>query len=184
MACRILFVLLLILDTTAAGAQPTSLPAASDTASPAAYATLSPLIGEWNVGPEGAPAAFIERFSWGTSRAYIWLSVALVQDSGSEHLHVEGPIVWNAASRRYDYLFSVEPGSLVQEKGEIYAVDGGVIVRDVLLTAADGATSRFRQTFRTLDGGRMETSLMRQTADGWVPTFPGSERLIMERRED
>ena len=109
-------------------------------ASPAAYVTLSPLIGEWEVGPEGAPAAFIERFSWGTGRAYVWLSVALIQGSADEHLHFEGPIVWNAASQRYDYLFVVEPGSLVQEKGEIYAGEDGMIVRDVLLTAADGSS--------------------------------------------
>jgi hypothetical protein len=120
--------------------------------------------------------------SWGTGRAYVWLSVAFMQGSVTNTC-TSRPIVMNAASQRYDYLFVVEPGSLVQEKGEIYAIDGGVIVRDVLLTAADGSTSRFRQTFRALDGSRMETSLMRQTTDGWVPTFPRSERLIMKRRE-
>jgi hypothetical protein len=183
MPFKTLYAVIVLLVTPVAGAQPSNPAAATEAASPAAYVTLSPLIGEWDVGPEGAPAAFIQRFSWGTSRAYVWVSVALILDSGDEHLHFEGPIVWNAASKRYDYLFSVEPGSLVQEKGEIYAVDGGDIVRDVLLTAADGSTSRFRQTFRALDGGRMETSLMRQTADGWVPTFPNSERLIMSRRQ-
>ena len=183
MPFKSLCVLVIVLVATAAGAQPSNPAAATDAASPAAYATLGPLIGEWDVGPEGAPAAFIERFSWGTGRAYVWLSVVLIQGSGNEHLHFEGPIVWNAASQRYDYLFVVEPGSLVQEKGEIYAIDGGVIVRDVLLTAADGSTSRFRQTFHALDGSSMETSLMRQTTEGWVPTFPRSERLIMKRRE-
>lgn len=150
-------------------------------ASPA-YAALAPLIGEWHVGPEGGATAFIQRFTWGPKEAYVWTQVVLVLASGEEHLHFEGPILWNGATKRYDYLFAVEPGSLVQERGEMYATGGGEIVRDVVLTAADGTTSRFRQTFHPMDDGRFVTTLMRQTADGWVPTFPGSERLIMVRR--
>ena len=143
---------------------------------------LDPLIGEWNVGPPGGATAFVERFSFGPKQAYVWVRVALIQASGEEHLHFEGMTVWNAATARFDYLYAVEPGSGVQEKGEIYAGDDGVIVRDVTLTAADGSTGTFRQTFRDLGDGRFETTLMRRTADGWVPTFPGSERLVMVRR--
>lgn len=158
-------------------------PAAVQAAEPSpAYATLAPLIGQWNVGPEGGATAFIQRFTWGPKEAYVWAQVVLVLASGEEHLHFEGPILWNAATRRYDYLFAVEPGSMVQEQGEIYATADGDIVRDVVLTAADGAASRFRQTFRDVGGGRFVTTLMRQTADGWTPTFPGSDRLIMTRR--
>ncbi|HEU0224553.1 MAG TPA: hypothetical protein VFR29_03895 [Steroidobacteraceae bacterium] len=147
-----------------------------------AFATLVPLIGQWNVGPEGGATAFIQRFVWGPKEAYVWVQVVLVLASGDERLHFEGPILWNGATKRYDYLFAVEPGSLAQERGEMYATEGGEIVRDVVLTAADGTTSRFRQTFHPMDDGRFVTTLMRQTADGWVPTFPGSERLIMMRR--
>lgn len=146
------------------------------------YATFTPLIGQWSVGPEGGTAAFIQRFSWGPNEAYVWMQVAMILESGDEHLHLEGPVLWNGATRRYDYLFSVEPGSLVQEKGEIYAAEDGEIIRDVVLTAADGATGRFRQTFRALEDGRFVTSLMRQSGDGWSPTFPGSGRMIMTRR--
>lgn len=156
-------------------------PACADEA-PAGYATLAPLIGQWSVGSEGGAPAFIQRFSWGPKQAYVWVQVAMILDSGEEHLHFEGPVLWNGATRRYDYLFSVEPGSLVQEKGEIHATADGEIIREVVLTAADGATARFRQTFRALGDGRFVTTLMRQTADGWSPTFPGSERLIMTRR--
>lgn len=143
---------------------------------------LDPLIGEWNVAPPGAATAFVERFSFGPKQAYVWVEVAFIQASGGEHLHFEGISVWNAATGRFDYLYAVEPGSGVQEKGEIYADDDGVIVRDVTLTAADGSVSVFRQTFRDLGDGRFETTLMRRSADGWQPTFPGSERLIMIRR--
>ena len=143
---------------------------------------LDPLIGEWNVAPPGGATAFIERFKFGPKQAYVWVEVALIQASGEEHLHFEGMSVWNAATARFDYLYAVEPGSGVQEKGEIYADDSGVIVRDVTLTAADGSTATFRQTFRNLGDGRFETTLMRKGKDGWQPTFPGSERLIMIRR--
>lgn len=146
-------------------------------------ALFDPLIGEWNVGPPGGAAAFIERFSWGQQRAYVWVRVALIRATGEEHLHFEGIAVWNAATKRYDYLFAVEPGSGVQEQGEFYAGADGFIVRDVALTAADGSTGTFRQTFRDLGDGRFETTLMRKTADGWAPTFPGSEKLIMIRRK-
>ena len=144
-------------------------------------ALLDPLIGEWNVGPPGGAAAFIERFSFGPGHAYVWISVALIRSAGDEHLHFEGLATWNAATKRFDYLFAVEPGSGVQERGEFYAEADGSIVRDVLLTASDGSTAVFRQTFRDLRDGRFETTLMRKTADGWAPTFPGSERLIMVR---
>ena len=145
-------------------------------------ALLDPLIGEWNVGPPGGAAAFVERFSFGPERAYVWVAVALIRPAGDEHLHFEGLAAWNAATKRFDYLFAVEPGSGVQERGEFYAGDDGSIVRDVLLTAADGSTAVFRQTFRDLRDGRFETTLMRKTADGWAATFPGSERLVMVRR--
>lgn len=160
---------------------------ARESASPAAgsdpYAALAPLIGEWDVGPVDGPPAFVERFSWGPRRGYVWVSVALLRGTEPEHLHFEGLVIWNAATRRFDYLFAVEPGSLTQERGE-FRVDGdGTIVRDVVLTAADGGTANFRQTFRTLGDGRIETTLMRETPDGWTPTFPGSDKLTMVRRD-
>jgi hypothetical protein len=149
---------------------------------PEPYAALAPLIGEWNVGAADAAPAFVQRFSWGPNRAYIWTSVALIRPSGEDHLHLDGLVVWNGATRRFDYLFAIEPGSLTQEQGEFHVENDGVIVRDVVLTAADGTTGRFRQTFRSLGDGRFETSLKRQTDDGWTPTFPGSDRLTMVRR--
>jgi hypothetical protein len=148
------------------------------------YAALAPLIGEWHVGPPGAGPAFVERFRWGPRQAYIWVSVALMTAADREHLHFEGMVVWNAATRRYDYLFAVEPGSFIQEQGEFRVAESGVIVRDVRLTDADGNTARFRQTFRASGANRYETTLMRETPDGWKPTFPGSDNLVMARRND
>lgn len=153
-------------------------------AKPAPYADLAPLIGEWNVGPPGAAPAFVERFRWGPDRAYIWVSVALLRPAGDEHLHFEGIVVWNGAKRQYDYLFAVEPGSLTQEQGVFRVDDSGAIVRDVILTSADGDTGRFQQTFRASGEHRFETMLMRETPDGWRPTFPGSDNLEMVRRRE
>lgn len=165
-----------------AGIVTLALGTAASAQTPEPYAALAPLIGDWNVGPADAAPAFVERFSWGPGQSYIWVKVTLIRPSGEDQLHLEGIVVWNAASRRFDYLFAVEPGSLIQEQGEFRVDENGVIVREVVLTAADGATGRFRQTFRSLGDGRLETSLMRQTDGGWTPTFPGSERLTMVRR--
>jgi hypothetical protein len=147
------------------------------------YAALLPLIGEWDVGPPESAPAFVERFSWGPNRAYIWMSVALFVPSGKEHLHFEGMIVWNGSTQRFDYLFVVEPGSLTQEQGEFHVAGNGEIVREVVLTRPDGSTGIFRQTFRAIADGLFETTLMGETPDGWKPTFPGSERLTMRPRK-
>ena len=162
------------------GAHQSSEPSIAET--PESYAALAPLIGEWNVGPPGAATAFVERFSWGPNRAYIRFSVALIVANGGEHLHLDGMVIWNAATRRFDYLLAVEPGSLNQEQGEFYRNDDGDIIRDVTLTGADGSVASFRQTFRAMDDRRFEVALMRRTDGGWAPTFPGSDQLVMVRR--
>lgn len=90
-------------------------------------------------------------------------------------------IVWNAKARNLDYLFVIEPGSYAQERGVI-RVEGGEIVRDVILTGGDGAVGDFRQTFRKTGADTALTSVMRKTATGWAPTFPGSDALVMKRR--
>ena len=81
-------------------------------ATPAPFALLEPLIGEWNVGPESGGTSFIERIYWGPNRGYMRFSASLITKSGGEHLHLDGVILWNAATRRFDYLLAVDkPGS-------------------------------------------------------------------------
>jgi hypothetical protein len=149
---------------------------------PAPFAVLEPLIGEWDVGPESGGTSFVERFSWGPNRGYMRFSASLITKSGEEHLHLDGVILWNATTRRFDYLLAVEPGSLTQERGEFYRNEAGEIIREVFLTAADGSTGVFRQTFRPLEGGKYAVSLLRQTGENWTATFPGSDRLLMVPR--
>ncbi len=156
--------------------------AEESTKTPAPFAVLEPLIGEWDVGPESGGTSFVERFSWGPNRGYMRFSASLITKSGGEHLHLDGVILWNATTRRFDYLLVVEPGSLTQERGEIFRNDAGEIIREVFLTGADGSTGIFRQTFRPLEGGKYAVSLLRQTGENWAATFPGSDRLLMVPR--
>jgi hypothetical protein len=139
------------------------------------------LIGEWNVGPPDAPAAFVERFEWGPKRSYIWTTTSLYNADGSRRVHFEGMIVWNAANKEHDYLFVVEPGSQTQEQGVYRREAEDRLVRTVTLTGPDGVLGEFRQTFVPAPDGTVETSLLRKTQQGWSPTFPGSERLIMRK---
>jgi hypothetical protein len=46
----------------------------------------------------------------------------------------------------------------------------------------EGATAKFRQTFKSTGFDTILTTLMRQTEGGWVATFPGSDRSVMSRR--
>jgi hypothetical protein len=50
-------------------------------------------------------------------------------------------------------------------------------------TGPEGGVAHFRQTFKAQTADRVLTSLMRESEAGWVPTFPGSDRLAMTRRE-
>jgi hypothetical protein len=164
----------------AAQSGPTPNAVATDAATPAPYEPYAFLIGEWDAGLPGN-AMFIDRFSWGPNRAYIWQSVSQPQADG-EHLHFEGPMVWNAADQRLDFLFAIEPGTLGQERGYVHVVADGVVIREVTLTNPAGVQSTFRHTIRQTGPDTAEASLMRQTAQGWTPNFPGSDHIPMRRR--
>jgi hypothetical protein len=141
------------------------------------------LIGDWVSTPAGGGAMTIRQlFRWGPGRAYILATTFIRQGAGPEKVHFEGLMVWNGASRNLDFLFAVEPGSGAQERGIVRVEADGSLVREVVLTGADGRTADFRQTFRSTGSESAVTALMRRTADGWAPSFPGSERLEMSRR--
>lgn len=168
--------LVLVLQTAPASAD------ARSGGTPEAYRAFEKLIGDWDTGPANARPAFVQRFSWGPNRSYIWSRTSLYQPDGSEHLHFEGLMVWNAQTRALDFLFVVEPPSLAQERGKVQVLPDGSIVRDVVLTNADGREGVFRHTIR-LDGANAgTTTLMRQTPKGWEPNFPGADNLRMTRR--
>ncbi len=149
---------------------------------PSYYEPYAFLIGEWDLRGPDPSQRLIERFRWGPRQAYLWFSASFIQPDGSEHLHFEGPAIWNAQTGRLDYLFAVEPGSSSQERGDIRIDTEGSIIREVVLTDANGNQGVFRQTIRPEGAHRARVTVMRQTPTGWTPTFPGGDQLVMTRR--
>ena len=140
------------------------------------------LIGDWDSAGTGG-GQIHQSFRWGPDQSYIsYTTFVRPKSDAPEKVHFDGIMVWNAAHRTLDYLFVLEPGSGAQEQGTVHSEADGTIVRDVALTGGNGTSGRFRQTFRQTGPDNAVTSLMRQTASGWEPTFPGSDNLLMTRR--
>jgi hypothetical protein len=155
------------------------------------YGAYAFLVGEWDVAPEdGGDRMGVARFKWGPNRSYIWFSMSLTR-RGKEEPHFEGLLVWNGVKKNLDMLLVVDlANGLVQEQGSMSVADDGTVVRDITMVASEGvggagkpaASRTFRQTFRAAAADRVLTNAMRKTDAGWVPTFPGSDRLVMLRR--
>jgi hypothetical protein len=145
------------------------------------YTAYEFLIGDWYTKPNGGPDVRIhQQFSWGTEKGSIKYTTLTNVGTAPEAVHFEGLLVWNGATKDVDYIIVTEPGSGGQEKGTLHVEADGTVVREVLLTRADGKTSQFRQRFWR-ENDAVFTSLMRKTAKGWEPNFPGSARLAMSR---
>lgn len=140
------------------------------------------LLGDWF--SRNGRTTLRQKLTLDPNRAFVTFATYLGAAGQSERLHFEGLLVWNGKSKAFDYLFAVEPGSGSQERGTVRAERDGSIVREVELTGADGAVAQFRQTFRKTGPQSAETSLMRKTATGWEPNFPGSDRIVMVRSID
>lgn len=147
------------------------------------YTAYEFLIGDWYSRPSGqAGVAIHQNFRWGTRRSSIYYTTSTSLNGAPETVHFEGMLVWNGATHNLDYVIAVEPGSGVQERGALHVEPDGSVVRDVTMTRANGQVGHFRQTFRRTGPDRVTTSLMRQTATGWEPNFPGSDNIAMTRR--
>src|SRR3954470_7226544 len=161
------------------------------------FAPYEFLIGEWDLkATDDGPAVAIIRVKWGPNRSYIWYTSTLVF-GGEEMPHLEGMLVWNGVHKNLDMLFCMDlKTGKVQEQGTMSAQPDGTIVRDITATYAagsrgmgmpatagpEGATAHFRETYQKISPDKIVTSAMRETKDGWVATFPGSDHLIMTRR--
>jgi hypothetical protein len=146
------------------------------------YAPYAFLIGDWYSSPPGEGPSIHQRFRWGTKRSFIYYTILTAEAGKAEEVHFEGMFVWNGASGALDYVVTLVPGSGGQEKGVMRLAEDGAIVRDVTMTDREGKVATFRQTFRRTGPDSAVTSLMRRTADGWEPNFPGSDRIEMRRR--
>lgn len=197
--CRLVNALALsaILSLTisaAALAHPT--PPSAGAHAPTPYAPYTPLMGEWHVGREGQSAQLIERFVWAGGGSYIEFSAATL-DGGHETPHFEGVLMWNGVRRALDMLVMLDlsPSARVLEGGTLQALPDGSFVREITayysegqpragggVVTREGARMTFRQTFTPIDANHMRTAILRETANGWVPTFPGSDAMVMTRR--
>ncbi len=106
----------------------------------------------------------------------------------------------NGARRNLDMLVALDlSGGRIQEQGTVSIQPDGRVLREITaiysegvrlpprgetVAGPNGATVQFRQTFKAAARDRVLTALTRETADGWVPTFPGSDNLVMTRRLD
>jgi len=200
---RIATLLALACATPAVAAAPHAAPSPHAASSPQAvsakaglYADYAFLVGEWDVRGHGGPPVAVVRFQWGPNQSYLWYSLAMLQD-GHEQPHLEGLLLWNGARRNLDILLTLDlEGGRAQEQGVVSIRPDGTVVKEVTgiysegepfppgfdKAGAHGATARFRQTFRAAGPDTVVTAAMREAKDGWVPTFPGSDRLVMTRR--
>lgn len=161
------------------------------------YAPYAFLVGEWQIAPAGSqvPQA-VTRFRWGPGRSYIWLETSLIIE-GKEVPHFEGMLMWNGVRKNLDMLLALDlEGGRIQEQGAVFVEPDGTVVRDITAyysegvrrmgdtqtVGPEGATAKFRQTFKSTGPDTILTTLMRQTERGWVATFPGSDRSVMTRR--
>ena len=160
------------------------------------YAPYAFLIGEWDIKAAGSDNVVgIQRVKWGPNHSYIWYSVALMSD-GQEEPHLEGMLMWNGVHRNLDMLFAIDlQTGRSQEQGTLAVEKDGSLVREITAVhsqgvptssgkpvGAEGLSRHFRQTYQQVGPDRIETSVMRQTDNGWVASFPGSDHLIMTRR--
>jgi hypothetical protein len=160
------------------------------------YAPYAFLVGEWQITPAGSQVPLaVTRFRWGPGQSYLLLETSLIID-GKEVPHFEGMLMWNGVRKNLDMLLALDlKGGRVQEQGVVFVEPDGTVVRDITAYYSEGvrrmgdtqavgpqgATARFRQTFKSTGPDTILTTLMRQTEHGWVATFPGSDRSVMTR---
>jgi len=146
------------------------------------YTAFEWLIGDWYSKPTGGPDISIHQvFEYGPKNSYTFYTTLTAEGAKPEAVHFEGMAVWNGKTKALDYVVTSEPGSGAQEQGTMRAEADGAVVREVVLTRANGQQSQFRQRFWQTSGGKAMTSLMRKTATGWEPNFPGSDKIEMSR---
>jgi hypothetical protein len=106
-------------------------------------------------------------------------------------------LVWNGVHKNLDMLLTMDlKAGRAQEQGTFKVAPDGTIVREITgvfsegvtpigetQVGADGMSKHFRQTYKTNGADKLITSVTRETNDrNWVATFPGSEQLVMIRR--
>ncbi len=167
---------------------------------PSVYAPYEFLIGAWDVAPASGGKPFaVSYFKWGPNKSYIWYSTSSFDQAGNEVPHFEGILAYNGVRKNLDMLVELAlggsiPGS-IDETGTVSVQADGTVLRDITATYAEGAlprrsekagpngwTGHYHHTFRADGRDRVLMSLTMETDRGWVPTFPGSDQVVMTRR--
>jgi hypothetical protein len=166
---------------------------------PEAYRPYAFLIGEWEVGIAGQPPASVTRFRWSPLKTHILYSGTMLVN-GEEQPNWDGLMVWNGVRHDLDFLLVLDQstGDLAQEQGRVSVAEDGTVTREITVyysegnalppdwrtaAGAEGATARFRHTFQRVGPDRVHAAVVRKTAEGWVPSFPGSDSLVMVKRD-
>jgi len=167
---------------------------------PSVYAQYEFLIGTWDVAPASGGKPFaVSYFKWGPNKSYIWYSTNSFDEAGNEVPHFEGILAYNGVRKNLDMLVELAlggsiPGS-IDETGAVSVQADGTVLRDITATYAEGALARrpekagpngwtrhYHHMFRADGPTRVLMSMTMETDQGWVPTFPGSDQVVMTRR--
>jgi hypothetical protein len=149
-----------------------------ETANP--YGPYEFLIGDWYTKLPQENAIVHQQFGWGPGKASMTYATFVAVPGKPEHLHFGGTMIWNPTAKALDYLFAVEPGSGVEERGTITVQPDGGLVREVEAIYPDGKVLRSRQTFHRGDDGTVATDVQSETPKGWVSSLRGGA-MVMSR---
>lgn len=136
------------------------------------YAPYEFMIGDWYAKLTEENAVIHQQFGWGPGKASMTDATFVVLPGRPEHLHFGGTMLWNPTSKALDYLFAVEPGSGVEERGTFSAQADGSVIREVEAIYPDGKVIKSRQVFRPLPDGTFSMDLLSGTAKGWASSLP------------
>lgn len=145
------------------------------------YAPYEFLIGDWYTKMPQENAVVHQQFGWGPGKATINYATFVVMPGQPEHMHFGGTMIWNPGSKALDYIFAVEPGSGVEERGMISPQADGSVVRDVEALYPNGKVMRSRQIFRRAANGAVSTDVQVETPKGWVSALPRGP-MVMTRQ--
>lgn len=147
-----------------------------ETAKP--YAPYEFLIGDWYATLKQENAVVHQQFGWGPGKASMTDATYVVVPGKPEHLHFGGTMLWNPASKALDYLFAVEPGSGVEERGTFSVQSDGSVIREVEAIYPEGRVMKSRQVFKPLPDGTFSMDLLSGTAAGWASTLPNGPMIF------
>ena len=147
-----------------------------ETAKP--YAPYEFLIGDWYAKLPQENAVIHQQFGWGPGKASMTDATLYTVPGHPEHLHFGGMMIWSASSKALDYLFAVEPGSGVEERGTFVVQPDKSVIREVEAIYPNGRVMRSRQVLKLLPNGTLSLDLLEGKSGGWASTLPNGPMIF------